>query len=61
MTYVATIHNSTQNFQALILAGSDEEAKSKVHQKFAARWGSDYREEDVYICAFGDGHRVLPT
>lgn len=61
MTYVATIHNSTQNFQTLILAGSDEEARTKVHQKFAARWGGDYPKEDVHICAFGDGHQVLPT
>lgn len=61
MTYVGTIKNSTQDFKTLILAETDEEAKAKVHRKFASWWGNDYRKEDVLICAFGDGHQVLPT
>lgn len=58
MTYVGMIKNSAHDFKTLVLAESDEEAKAKVHKKFASLWGCDYREEDVLICAFGDGHHV---
>lgn len=55
MTYVGMIKNGAMDFQTLILAENDEEAKMKVYKKFSAWWGGDYRKEDVRICAFGDG------
>lgn len=58
MTYVGMLKNNTHDFKTLILAENDEEAKTKVHKKISALWGSDYQEDDVLICAFGDGHRV---
>lgn len=59
MTYVGMIQNKSVDFQTLVLAESDEEAKKKIRQRFANWWGDDAREEEVRICAFGDGHRVL--
>lgn len=56
MTYVGTIKD--QQFKTLVLAEDDEEAKQKVYRKFRAWWGGEYRQEDVQICAFGDGHLV---
>lgn len=56
MTYVGMMKN--KGFQTLVLAESDEEARAKVFRKFSDWWNGDYREEDMMICAFGDGHRV---
>lgn len=56
MTYVGMSKNN--EFKTLVLAENDEEAKAKVYRKFSAWWGSDYRKEDVLICAFGDGRRL---
>ena len=58
MTYMGMIKNDTQNFKTLVLAENDEEAKRKVQTKLAAWWGSDLRQEDVMICAFGDGRQI---
>lgn len=58
MTYVGTAKNGHQLFRTLVLAESDEEAKCKIQSKLCTWWGGNYREEDVRICAFGDG-RIL--
>lgn len=58
MTYVGMSKNGSQDFKTLVLAENDEEARAKIYTKFASWWGSDYRKEDVLICAFGDGHLI---
>lgn len=58
MTYVGMIENKHRVFRTLVLAENDEEAKRKVQSKLRTWWGGDYREEDVRICAFGDGRML---
>lgn len=58
MTYVGMSRNAMGEFKTLVLAQNDEEARRKVNNKFRSWWGSDYREEDVQICAFADSRLI---
>ncbi len=58
MTFVGIFQAGTHEFQTLVLAQSDEEARRKVRSKLRAWYGAEARDEDLVIRAFGDG-RIL--
>lgn len=59
MTYVGMVKNEIRDFQTLVLADSDEEARAKVHRKFVAWWGKDYPRDGISVRAFGDARRAV--
>lgn len=58
MTYVGIFKAETREFQTLVLAQSDDEARRKLRSRLRAWYGSDACDEHLTIRAFGDGRLV---
>lgn len=55
MTYLGIFKAESREYQTLVLAQSDDEARRKLRSRLRAWCGADAREEDLTIRAFGDG------